>query len=164
MRRRGVRGGWTNRPPLSRVVTLCYDDTAPGRGAVWLARLVWDQEVIGSNPIAPTDETESGLVAVGLGSALARKGTPQNGHNRLEEAMAMLIQIQAAFVSRLAESDRLHAEFERRHLEFERETAERFARIEAKMAEIIRVLTEHGRLLERLTEAVREKIGFKGQP
>jgi hypothetical protein len=99
-----------------------------------------------------------------LGSALARKGTPQNGHNRLEEAMAMLIQIQAAFVSRLAESDRLHAEFERRHLEFERETAERFARIEAKMAEIIRVLTEHGRLLERLTEAVREKIGFKGQP
>jgi hypothetical protein len=88
---------------------------------------------------------------------LARKSTPPNGHDRLEEAMATLIQNQAAFVSRLAETDR-------RHLEFERETAERFARIEAQMAEIIRVLAEHSRLLERLPEAVRDKIGFKGQP
>jgi hypothetical protein len=94
---------------------------------------------------------------------LARKATPQNGHDRLEEAMAMLIQNQAAFVGRLSESESRHSEFERRHLEFERETAERFARIEAKMAEIIRVLSEHGRLLERLPDAVREKIGFKGQ-
>jgi len=88
---------------------------------------------------------------------LARRGTPHNGHDRLEEAMALLIQNQAAFVSRLAETDRIHAQFER-------ETAERFARIEAQMAEIIRVLSEHGRLLERLPEAIRDKIGFKGQP
>ena len=33
---------------------------------------------------------------------------------------------------------------------------------EAQMAEIIRVLSEHNRQIERLTEAVREKIGFKG--
>jgi phosphoserine phosphatase len=93
---------------------------------------------------------------------LARKAASSpNGHDRLEEAMAMLIQNQASFVGRLAENDR-------RHLEFERETAERFARIEAQMAEIIRVLhehgrilAEHGRLLEHLPEAVREKIGFK---
>ena len=88
---------------------------------------------------------------------MARRGTPHNGHDRLEEAMALLIQNQAAFVSRLAETDRIHAQFER-------ETAERFARIEAQMAEIIRVLSEHGRLLERLPEAIRDKIGFKGQP
>jgi hypothetical protein len=31
------------------------------------------------------------------------------------------------------------------------------------MAEIIRVFGEHGRLLERLPEAIREKIGFAGQ-
>jgi hypothetical protein len=101
---------------------------------------------------------------------LARKSTQRNGDNRLEQAMEMLIQNQAAFLGRLSESEKHHLEFERRHLEcerrhfeFERETAERFARIEAQMAEIIRVLTEQGRLLERLTEAVREKIGFKPQ-
>jgi hypothetical protein len=33
-------------------------------------------------------------------------------------------------------------------------------RIEAQMAEIIRVLNEHTRILERLPEAVRERIGF----
>jgi hypothetical protein len=93
---------------------------------------------------------------------LARKATARNGRDRLEEALATLIQNQAAFVGRLAESEHHHLEFERRHLEFERETAERFARIEAQMAEIIRALGEHGRLIQRLTEAVREKIGFKG--
>ena len=100
---------------------------------------------------------------------MARKSaSSQNGHDRLEEAMALLIQNQAAFVGRLADADRERAEIERRHLEFERETAERFARIEAQMAEIIRVLNEHGqilaehgRLLEHLPEAVHEKIGFK---
>jgi hypothetical protein len=84
---------------------------------------------------------------------LARKSATPNGRDRLEEAMATLMQNQAAFVSRLAETDRVHAQFER-------ETAERFARIEAQMTEIIRVLSEHGRLLERLPEVIREKIGF----
>jgi hypothetical protein len=88
---------------------------------------------------------------------LARKSTQPNGRDRLEAAMALLIQIQAAFLSRVSETDR-------RHLEFERETRERFERIEKQIAEIIRVLNEHTRLLERLPEAIREKIGFKGQP
>jgi hypothetical protein len=91
-----------------------------------------------------------------IGDAVARKSTTSNGHDRLEEAMVTLIQNQAAFVSRLGETDR-------RHLEFERESAERFTRIEAQMAEIIRILNEHTRQLERLTETVREKIGFKAQ-
>jgi hypothetical protein len=101
---------------------------------------------------------------------VARKRTPQDGRDRLEEALATLIQSQAAFVSQLRETDRAH-------VQFERETAERFVRIEAQMAEIIRVLNEqgriladhgrvlaeHSRLLERLPDAVRDKIGFKGQ-
>jgi hypothetical protein len=77
--------------------------------------------------------------------------------------MALLIQNQAAFVSQMRESDRAHTELERRRLEYQRESAERFARIEAQMAEIIRVLNEHGRILESLPQAVRDKIGFKGQ-
>jgi hypothetical protein len=60
--------------------------------------------------------------------------------------------------------ERRHLEFQRRHDEYERETKERFARIETQMAEIIRVLNDHTRQLERLTEAVREKIGLRGQP
>jgi hypothetical protein len=80
---------------------------------------------------------------------LARKSTSQNGHDRLEEAMAMLIQNQVAFLSRLSDT--------------ERATSERFGRIEKDMTAILRVLSEHGRLLERLPEAVRDKIGFKGQ-
>jgi hypothetical protein len=57
---------------------------------------------------------------------VARKSTEQNGHARLDEAMALLSQNEAAFVSRLSETDRLHAKFER-------VTAERFARIEAQI-------------------------------
>lgn len=86
---------------------------------------------------------------------------PSNGRDRLEDAIAVLIQNQAAFVSQLAQSERHHLEFARRHLEFEREAAERFARLEAQMAKIIQVLGEHSRLLEHLPEAVRDKIGFK---
>jgi hypothetical protein len=102
--------------------------------------------------------------------ALARKSPPENGRGRLDEAMDTLIQNQAALLARVAETDRAHVEFqrqylefERRHFEFERETAERFARIEAQMAEILRVLNDHGRMLERLPEAVRDKIGFQRQ-
>ncbi|MFL5243297.1 MAG: hypothetical protein ACJ8FY_14420 [Gemmataceae bacterium] len=82
------------------------------------------------------------------------KKTAENGHSDLEQAIATLINNQAAFVTQLAESERLR-------LKLDRESTERFARIEGQMAEIIRVLNEHGRILERLPEAVREKIGFK---
>src|SRR2546429_173392 len=84
-----------------------------------------------------------------------------SGNGRLEEAMVLLIQNQAsfiqsqtAFVSRIAEMDRMNAE--------------RFARIEALLGEHSRFLGEHGRILlevlQRLgavEQAIREKIGFK---
>jgi hypothetical protein len=66
---------------------------------------------------------------------------------QLEVAMATMIQTQATFMSQTAE--------------YRRESAQRFARIEAQIAEIIRVLNEHGRILEGLPEAVREKVGLK---
>jgi hypothetical protein len=46
-------------------------------------------------------------------SALAKHTTTRNGHDRLDEAMAMLIQDQAAFVSQMSETERLHMKFER---------------------------------------------------
>lgn len=84
---------------------------------------------------------------------MAKKSPAQNG-NRLEEAMTLLIHNQAAFLSRVADTDR-------RLAEIERESSERFKRIENDMAAILRVLSEHSRMLEQLPEAVRNKIGFK---
>jgi hypothetical protein len=80
-----------------------------------------------------------------------------NGRGRLEEAVAMLIQAQAALSQTQAAFLSQLAELERRSLEYRREADERFA-------QIIRVLNEHSRLLERLPDAVRDKIGFKGRP
>jgi hypothetical protein len=63
--------------------------------------------------------------------------------------MALLIQYQASFLRDLHD--------------LQRENSERFSRIEAELAAIRHVLVEHSRLLERLPEAVRDKIGFKVQ-
>jgi hypothetical protein len=87
---------------------------------------------------------------------VAKKNASSNGRSHLEEAMALLIQNQASFLSDLRE-------IERDRREIERATSERFSRIETTMASILRVLDEHSRMLERLPEAIREKIGFKGQ-
>jgi hypothetical protein len=80
---------------------------------------------------------------------VAKRNASTNGRSHLEEAMALLIQNQASFLRDMRD--------------MERANSERFSRIEATMASILRVLDEHGRMLERLPEAVREKIGFKGQ-
>jgi hypothetical protein len=92
---------------------------------------------------------------------MAKSADKPNGRDRLEEAMTMLIRNEAAFVARLSDSDKRHAENERLRLKYEQETAETFAQIKADMAAIIRVLGEHTRMLERLPEAIRDKIGFK---
>jgi hypothetical protein len=102
---------------------------------------------------------------------MATKRETTNNHDRLEEAItqliqsqAVLVQNQAAFVQTQAAFVQSQAALTARMAEMDRENRERFVRIEAQMAEVIRVLNEHGRILERLPEAVREKIGFKTQP
>lgn len=106
---------------------------------------------------------------------MAKKVASQNGHDRLEEAIALLIQNEAALAARLVDSDkrqaeidkrqaeneRLHLKNDRRWLKLKQQSDERFARIEKDMASIIQVLNEHTRILERLPDALREKIGFK---
>jgi uncharacterized protein YhaN len=97
------------------------------------------------------------------------------GNGRLEEALAALmqnqtalmqnqtalmqnqatfLQNQAAFQARASEIDARVAEINTRFAETNRINAERFARIET-------LLIEHSRILQGLTDAIREKIGFK---
>ena len=45
--------------------------TGSGRSAAWLARLPWEQEVGGSNPLAPTIRSRSGRT---------REETPRTGY------------------------------------------------------------------------------------
>ncbi len=80
--------------------------------------------------------------------------TKSEGNGRLEEAMALLIQNQASFVAEMAEINRRNAETDRIN-------SERFGRIEALLLEHSRILVEHSRILQSLTDAIREKIGFK---
>jgi hypothetical protein len=69
------------------------------------------------------------------------------GNGRLEEALATLIQNQAAFLARVSEIDARVAEMDRIN-------SERFARIEA-------LLLEHSCILKALPDAIRDKIRFK---
>ncbi len=64
--------------------------------------------------------------------------------------MATTIQTQVSVLAQMAEH--------------KRESDLRFARIEASLAMVIRVLNEHTAIRERLPEAVRDKIGFKPPP
>ncbi len=90
---------------------------------------------------------------------MARTKSESNG--RLEEAMALLFHNQASFVAQLAETNRQIAESERRMAETNRINSERFARIETMLIEHNRILADHSRTLQSLTDAIREKIGFK---
>ncbi len=68
-------------------------------------------------------------------------------NNRLEEAVTMLIQNQALFLSRISEMDRINSE--------------RFGRIEGILLDHSRILADLIRIVEALPEAVREKFGFR---
>jgi hypothetical protein len=97
---------------------------------------------------------------------MARAKDQPNG--RLEEALNMLIQSQAAllpqqtaFLARAAETDHRLSELDRIIAERLARIDERFARIDERFARIEAILMEHGRILQALPEAIREKIGFK---
>ncbi len=77
-----------------------------------------------------------------------------NSANHLQEALAILIQNQAAFLGRVSEMDRINSE--------------RFARIEDLFVKVddarqalSRRTVSHMRILEALPEVIRQKIGFQ---
>jgi hypothetical protein len=87
----------------------------------------------------------------------------RQGNGTLAQAIALLIQNQAAFVAELAEANRERTAIERR-------TEARFRHIEKTMDEMKamlidreRVLREVYEMLKELPEAVRQKIGFKAR-
>ena len=73
-----------------------------------------------------------------------------NSNNHLEEAMALLIRNQAAFVKQIARTDRERTEQKQEFEEFRRETRERLSRIET--------------ILLQLPKAIKKEIGFKARP
>jgi len=75
---------------------------------------------------------------------------PRKSQNHsLEQAMALLIQNQANFVSQLADTNR--------------RSDERFSRIEEELKQIKAILLRHEQTLQALPEAIGQKIGFKRQ-
>jgi hypothetical protein len=112
-----------------------------------------------------------------LEEAIANLAQSQNNLSQAQanllQAQAGLVQTHATLVQTQASLTQNHAAFQaevtalRREMrELERITADRFARIEGILLEHTHILSEHGRLIQALTDAVREKIGFKapGQP
>jgi hypothetical protein len=101
-------------------------------------------------------------------AARTRKALPRNNH--LEEAMALLIRNQAAFVEQIARNDqeRLalkewqhHTENWQRHTEdWQRKTEERLANIEATLAALPKTLLQT--ILDQIPK-IRKEIGFKSR-
>ena len=73
----------------------------------------------------------------------------KNGSGNLESAMAMLIQNQALFVNQMSS--------------LATKSDERFARIEKDLDLIKGLLIKHEDTLQKLPEAIRDKIGFKAK-
>lgn len=109
---------------------------------------------------------------------MARRTTRQGGNGRLEEALAALIQNEAAFLAHLSRMDERFARADERFAKMDERFAkmderfakiderfvqidERFARIEAELEAIKAILLRHEQMLQNLPEAIRQKIGFK---
>ncbi|HYJ87442.1 MAG TPA: hypothetical protein VEW46_15375 [Pyrinomonadaceae bacterium] len=100
----------------------------------------------------------------------ARRPVARNNH--LEEAMALLIRNQAAFVEQIARNDqerlalkewqqRTEA-WQRKTEEWQRKAEDRFDKIEQRLANIEASLIQLPKtILQQLPKAVKKEIGFK---
>jgi hypothetical protein len=99
----------------------------------------------------------------------ARKPISRN-NNHLEEAMALLIRNQAAFVEQISRNDRQWLELRNWQHQTEiwqRVAEKRFDNIEQRLEKIEATLIEMPKtilaiLLDQLPKAVKKEIGFKG--
>jgi len=97
----------------------------------------------------------------------ARRPLARNNH--LEEAMALLIRNQAAFVEQIARNDQERLKLQikgddwmRRTEEWQRKAEDRFDKIEQRLANIEASLIQLPKtILQQLPKAVKKEIGFK---
>ena len=96
-----------------------------------------------------------------LWSMPARKRPAANNH--LQEAMALLIRNQAAFVEQIARNDQERLTLQRksderqvRIEEWQRKSDERFDRIEQRLSRVETILVQ-------LPKAIKKEIGFKSR-
>ena len=98
-----------------------------------------------------------------------------NSNNHLEEAMALLIRNQAAFVEQIARNDqerlklqRSSDESQRRSEALERETKENFGKLDRetkeRFAKVEERLSRIETILLQLPKAIKKEIGFKPRP
>lgn len=99
---------------------------------------------------------------------MAKKTRHHNGSSRLDEEMAALAHSMVLVNQTTAELNQSTAALNRNHVAFleriaatDKAMADLKREADEKYAAILRVLAEHSRILERLPDAIREKIGFK---
>jgi predicted nuclease with TOPRIM domain len=102
---------------------------------------------------------------------MAKRTARRSGNGRLEEALAALIQNEAAFFAHLSRLEERFARADERFAKMDERFAkmderfvkidERFARIESELEAIKAILLRHEQMLQGLPEAIRQKIGFK---
>ena len=101
---------------------------------------------------------------------MAARKSPANNH--LQEAMALLISNQAAFVEQISRNDQERLTLERKTDEWQRKSDERFARIEEWQRKsdqrFVRIETQLRELPAKIVQAVldqlpriKKEIGFK---
>jgi hypothetical protein len=97
---------------------------------------------------------------------------PLSRNNHLEEAMALLIRNQAAFVEQIARNDQERLalrDWQDKTEVWQHKAEERFDRIEARLANIETTLADMPRVilkavLEQLPKALKKEIGLKAAP
>src|SRR5882724_7227905 len=93
----------------------------------------------------------------------ARKPPARNNH--LEEAMALLIRNQAAFIEQIARNDQERLalkQWQHQTEVWQRKAEERFDKIEQRLARIEESLIQIPKtILQQLPKAVKKEIGFK---
>jgi hypothetical protein len=88
-------------------------------------------------------------------------GQLEESMNALARAQTHLVEAHASLAQTQATLSQTQATLISQFLEWRRENAERFERVERILLDHSRILAEHGRTLEALPDAVRERMGFR---